>query len=81
MTSEVIVNVFPNPAKDQITVIVSDNASVELFDVNGKQVVVQTNVAANTSYQINSSNLASGIYTLKIGTEKSFTAKRVVISK
>jgi hypothetical protein len=81
MTNEIIVNVFPNPAKDQITVIVSDNASVELFDVNGKQVVAQTNVTANTSYQINSSNLASGVYTLKIGTEKSFTAKRVVISK
>jgi hypothetical protein len=39
-----IVNVYPNPATDMINVVVSEDATVQLVDVSGRQVIYQTNV-------------------------------------
>jgi len=62
-TSAVSVSVYPNPASSVVIVSVSDNATVEIIDVNGK-VVVTAEVTAGEN-TINITNLAPGVYTIK----------------
>jgi len=80
------VEVSPNPARDFANVVVSltANEKVELnvYDVMGK-LVMSNNYGQQSSgyhtYQVNTSNLTSGMYlfTVKIGNNQ--TSKKVVV--
>ncbi|MBN8642649.1 MAG: T9SS type A sorting domain-containing protein [Flavobacteriales bacterium] len=67
--------VSPNPAKDVVT-ITSDEVvnSVELFDINGRTVL-----SIEGSNQINVSDLSSGIYMMKIASDKGTATKKLVV--
>jgi len=57
--------IYPNPAKDMITIsssIALNNAVYTIYDITGKQ-VLNANLNSNT---INVSKLSTGIYVLKI---------------
>ncbi len=57
--------VMPNPTKGLITVVVGDvNATIEVLDVVGKQVVKATNVRNQTTFDL--SNKAAGIYMVRV---------------
>jgi hypothetical protein len=61
------VQVFPNPATDQVTITgVEDFASVQVFNNMGQLVLLQE----NSSQRLNISELSSGIYNLTILDEK-----------
>lgn len=75
------VSVYPNPAKDVLNVLVSENATVELFDATGKLAILQPAIAANQKQEINISVLANGVYTLKVYNNNFVTVKKVVINK
>ena len=79
--SEVAVDVFPNPANDVINVIVSENASLELMDLSGKMISAQSVANAYQKYEVSTSNLANGIYVLKVNTASGVTMKKVVVQK
>jgi hypothetical protein len=58
------VNLYPNPASDNITITfpTSTNASLMIFDITGK-VIFNTKLEANTtSYKMNISDFKTGIY-------------------
>ena len=78
---EVAVSVYPNPAINVLVVRVSVNATVQLMDVTGKQIIAQTAVMAGEKQEINTESVASGIYLLKVSNNNFVTTKRVVISK
>ena len=80
MAADLIVNVYPNPAKDQLNVISSQNAVVQLFDLAGKLVATESVIAANQQHTINTSSIAAGVYMLKISNENFVTTKRIVIN-
>ncbi len=71
---------FPNPTKDIINVINSIDASItnlEVTDVNGRIVKsVKTNGVSEA--QISVSELSSGIYMMKIVSDKGTTTKKVI---
>ncbi len=72
------VEVYPNPAINQITVQSNDTdlQSVSIYDVNGKfinQISVQKNKEV-----IDLKFMKSGIYTLKIVTKKGIVTKKIV---
>lgn len=63
------VNVFPNPAKEQINVLLSnfkdgDEAAVFLYDIQGKNIFNKKQVTSQESIDL--LQFASGIYHLKI---------------
>jgi len=63
-----VVGIYPNPATDNINIVCGDNAAgarVEILDVNGK--VVQTaTVLSGNSVMINTSELPSAVYFVRV---------------
>ena len=80
MAADLIVNVYPNPAKDQLNIVASQNAVVQLFDLAGKLVASEFVITANQQIQYNTANLAAGVYMLKIANDNFVTTKRIVIN-
>lgn len=67
-------NVYPNPANDNITVNGTDFSSVEISNLNGESVLT------STATNINISNLASGIYVVKIADNNgNVTTQKLVV--
>ncbi|WP_418636247.1 T9SS type A sorting domain-containing protein [Winogradskyella sp.] len=74
--SQALLHVFPNPVKDVFAIETSlEISSVELFDIAGKQIDIQL---ANTN-EVDISNLASGIYHVKIYDNNNRTTTRKII--
>ena len=72
------VTVFPNPAKDQLTVQFTDNSENHVIKMMNDlgQLVLQTH-----NRQIDVSSIANGIYFLNIETGNSSANKKVVIAR
>ena len=67
VSHNVHMNVYPNPATDRLNVTLSKNAEIVVYNVTGQQVMnMEGHVGANT---INISNLNSGIYFVKAGSD------------
>lgn len=70
------VNVFPNPATDIITIESNyKNATIRLFDLQGRLVFESQRDATNTS--INLDNLTKGVYILSIENESEIIRKKI----
>jgi hypothetical protein len=78
---ENMIKVYPNPATDKLNVEVSVTSKVQMLDINGKQVIAEQNVNANQKHSIDVSDLAPGVYMLKIYNDKFVNTKKVVIRK
>ncbi|QNK77168.1 T9SS type A sorting domain-containing protein [Winogradskyella sp. PAMC22761] len=71
--------VYPNPAKSVLNIVSVDDAnidSVEIFNLLGKNVLSTSNL--NNS-AVDVSQLATGVYLLKINSGINFVTKRIVI--
>jgi len=68
-------SVYPNPVKDVLT-IKGNYTSVDIYDVFGKLVL-----SAESAKTINVSSLSSGVYMLKINTEKGTATQKITITK
>jgi hypothetical protein len=74
------VRLYPNPAKDKLTVE-SDEAAikgVEVLDIAGRIIAVETGQAAALQYPVSVASLPQGIYLLKIRTEQGIATKKFV---
>ncbi len=79
--SEQVVSIYPNPASNLLNVEVSENSTVQLFDLSGRQVSIETNVNANQKQEISTQHLVNGVYTMRISNDKFISIKKVVINK
>jgi hypothetical protein len=72
------ITLYPNPAKNQLTVLcnVAKVQAIHLLELSGKMLHTFTN---NTT--INLSQCASGMYLVKIETDKGVVFKKLIISK
>ncbi len=62
------ISIFPNPAKNEATIEIDENiTSFVLIGYDGKQINVSTNIV-NDQLNINTTNLTSGIYFIRIST-------------
>jgi trimeric autotransporter adhesin len=71
-------NIYPNPTSSQVTIELSDfeNASLDVFDVNGRFIFSkQLNKASN---QIDLDNLSQGVYLFKVNSNQGTTSRRVI---
>ena len=72
-------SVYPNPAKDMITISNDVNAVVsiiEITDLNGR--IVKTKSLDATQGQISTSDLATGVYMMKIVTDQGTATKKII---
>ena len=73
-------SVYPNPANNVINVTNSDNATIsaiEMTDINGR-VVKSVKFTDLAQAQVSVSDLAQGVYTMKIVSDKGTTVKKVI---
>lgn len=80
------VEVWPNPAQNQLTVSISNNTSattvVNVYSVIGETALAPMNIKnANGTYNLDLTTLSNGVYMLEVKTDKSKTVKRIVINK
>jgi hypothetical protein len=71
-----VISVFPNPAKNEVTVSnVPANIMVVLFDLNGQERIRTKSSAAGGGVKFNISGLSSGAYFIRLGNNKEKTFK------
>ena len=71
---------FPNPAKDVITLKMSSEdigSTIEVFNILGK--AVKTMKMTNNSYKMDVSDLANGMYLIRVHTKNGLAIKKLVI--
>ena len=70
--------IYPNPTQTNFTIETTstDKQTLQIFDVNGKLVLLQT---INGKANIDASNLAEGVYNLSLINPSSVVNKRLVI--
>jgi len=66
-----IINVFPNPFSQKITIRLPDNLNSSelkllLFDISGKIIIAEKFQYASNLYDVNTANLSAGIYNINI---------------
>lgn len=87
-SSEVVttvgVNVYPNPAKDFLTIDFSSikykTAKLMLFDLSGKLVLSKTESEYEQKIVLNTASFPSGNYILNIKTDQNSYTKKVIIA-
>lgn len=73
--TQIIVNVFPNPATEYF-VVNAQRGTASIIDITGKVLVSQDLTLSNT---INVSNLSTGVYFVKVENNEGMTVQKVVI--
>ncbi len=74
------VAMFPNPAQGEVTLLSDDNLlNVSVYNLLGQQIETQ-DLNKTRQYQLHTNELASGVYVVKIKTEKGMVAKRLVVN-
>lgn len=69
------ISIYPNPASDYINISTTNNIQyVEMFDILGKKVIHSESIS-----KISVSHLQSGIYIVKVFTDKGKITKKIVI--
>ena len=76
-----IVKVFPNPANDILNINSDDNISVQLLDVNFKQLFYKATIFADEDYQLLIQQFKSGVYYLRIFKENYLSIRKIVIER
>ncbi len=77
---ENIATIYPNPANNVLNINANSNISmVEVFNVMGQ--VVASFDANDVNTQINTSNFANGVYTVKIHTENGVSNQKFTVAR
>ncbi|MDU8886733.1 T9SS type A sorting domain-containing protein [Yeosuana sp. MJ-SS3] len=75
-------SIYPNPSKDvfNIRMAAINEFDYDLYDITGKLIDQEQNIIpANREYQLDLTNLSSGIYLLKIISEGFQTTKKLIL--
>jgi len=71
------VQVYPNPAKNTLTVKADSNIqSLQLYDIQGR--LLQTNLVNDTLQLLDISSRTSGLYFIKVTTDKGVSVEKVI---
>ena len=74
-------DVYPNPVVDEINIKwnKNENVSVRLFNINGQLLYYSKNINLSNPLKINTSNMKTGIYFIKINAKTGSYTKKLVI--
>ncbi len=68
--------VFPNPTKDKITIFIPEKSTIEILNINGQ--IIKTIESDNKQTTIDLNNLSSGVYIVKVKTDKEIVTKKII---
>ena len=72
-------NIYPNPARNEITISSEEMINdVRIYNINGQQTTVNGQQTSSTGMTINIEHLNSGVYFIKIDTERGNIVKRFI---
>ncbi len=78
------IQVFPNPANDQIEIILTKDDEIlllELIDKYGRKVLTKDRIRENDQFTIDISNLSAGLYFIYFYTmNKEIISKKIIIN-
>ena len=78
---EIDVKIYPNPSNGLFTLeyeLRSPNATIEVYDLNGKLMYTSNLKGINGHHNIDLSTLSKGVYLLKVNTEKASSTQRII---
>lgn len=75
------VSLYPNPAATVLNVESPENAMLQLLSMDGKTILLQTNVIGDQRSSIHLNSIANGSYIVKIYNEQFVTHKKIVINR
>ncbi len=87
LTNNVNLQVYPNPANDQLTakfaLTGSSNVSVEVTDLSGRtlQQVMNGLISGNQQVTVNTQNLSSGMYFLRVSDGENVSVNKFTVAK
>ena len=70
------INMYPNPATDQITIEGTQGATVNIYDITGK--ILLTNIMHSDRETINVSQLSAGVYIVELQNQKSKSTSKLI---
>lgn len=70
------ITVFPNPAKDKLTIECTPKSEIEILNADGQILKRLTATDFNTTTDV--SNLSGGMYIIKVKTEEGITVKKFI---
>jgi len=73
--------VYPNPANDELFVVSSENSTITILDMNGVVVSPSIKSIAKETVKLNTQNLVSGLYFIKISNGVFVSTKKVIINR
>jgi len=81
---EGVINVFPNPAKEQVNIKldipIKNELTIQLFDLLGRS-IYQQKTPSKTIHNITLTNIPEGVYFLKVSADDAALTKRLIITK
>jgi len=79
ITTESALNVYPNPAENQLFVTAEGNIEeVSVYNVNGQQTTVSRQQTSSTMVVLDVENFNSGVYFVKVRTENGESVQRFI---
>ena len=82
ITENKSMTIFPNPAKNNITIITNNNdviSTVQVFNTQGKEVSVQVNLISDKNERVISlDNLSQGVYLINCVTQNGTIRKKFI---
>jgi hypothetical protein len=75
------VSIYPNPSNGAFSVQATENAIVDVYDMNGKQIISSQVISSNGKVNIDLNNVEAGVYLVRVQNETFSTTKRIVIEK
>ena len=79
-TRNINASIYPNPTQGLISVIVNEDANLQLIDINGKILDHPVKLIANQRNDLNLDQLASGIYLMKISNNRFNETHKIIIN-
>ncbi len=74
--------VYPNPTSEIVVVQSTNNInSISIYTIDGRNVQTYRNPLTTNEFTINVQNLAIGMYTLKVNTDKGIFSKKIIIRR
>lgn len=70
------ISVFPNPSTDNITIVIPEKATIEILNIEGQIIKTIYNNGKETTIDLR--NLSSGVYILKIKTDKGIAIQKFI---
>lgn len=75
------VQVFPNPGNQLIHIVTREKATIELLDLQGRQVLITVSANGGEIQELNTSGIAEGSYLLKVYNDHFVGTERIIIDK